>query len=138
MGSLKISITASRRNQLLVHLNGDELTFESDSEALMQSDAITLQFEDFSIAKNLTNDQFTLSWTIGVSVQVTPAFVNTTSTLVLNVATAFSGELKGNWTVGLIGSYDGNPSNDLRDKSGTVVGTVDTLSPREIHEVSSL
>jgi hypothetical protein len=138
VGSLKISITVSRRNRLLVHLNGDELVFDSDFEAPTQLDTTTMRFEDFSITKNRTNDQLTLSWAIGVSVQVTPAFINTASTLVLNIAAAVSGELKGNWTLGLIGGYDGNPANDLRDKSGIVVGNVSNLSPRQIHEVSGL
>jgi hypothetical protein len=69
-------------------------------------------------------------------VQVTPVFVNTASTLVLNVAAAVSGEWKGDWTLGLIGGYDGNPINDLRDSHGVVVGTVDTLTSQEIHEVN--
>ena len=56
--------------------------------------------------------------------------------MVLNVGAAISGELKGNWTLGLIGSYDGNPSNDLRNSSGNVVGTTDTLSNEQIHQVS--
>ncbi len=119
-----------------MHLNDVELTFESDSDAPTHLDTVTLRFEDFSITKNLTNNQFTLSWPIGINIQVTPAFVNTSSTLVLNVATAVSGDLKGNWTLGLIGGYDGNPTNDLRNNAGTVVGTVDMLSSQEIHEVS--
>jgi hypothetical protein len=118
-----------------VHLNDVELTFESDSDAPTHLDTVTLRFEDFSITKNLTNNQFTLSWPIGINIQVTPAFVNTSSTLVLNVATAVSGDLKGNWTLGLIGGYDGNPINDLRNNAGTVVGTVDMLSSQEIHEL---
>jgi hypothetical protein len=136
IGSLKISITVSRRDRLLVHLNGDELVFEHDSDAPTQHDTITLRFDDFSISKNLTDNQFTLVWSVGVSVQVTPAFVNTVSTMVLNVAAAVSGEWKGNWTLGLIGGYDGNPHNDLRDSHGVVIGTVDTLTSQQIHEVN--
>ncbi|CAF4100992.1 unnamed protein product, partial [Adineta steineri] len=135
-GSLKISITVSRRNQLLVHLNDEELTFESDLDTPTQLDITTLRFEDFSISKNRTNNQIILSTPIGVSVQISPIFVTTSSTLVLNIAAVISGELKRNWTLGLIGSYDGNPLNDLRDSSGILVGTVDALSPQEIHEVT--
>ncbi|CAF1024932.1 unnamed protein product [Adineta steineri] len=135
IGSLKISITVSRRNQLLVHLNDEELRFESDLDTPTQLDIITFQFEDFSISKNRTNNQITLSTPIGISIQISPIFVTTSSTLVLNIAAAISGELKGNWTLGLIGSYDGNPLNDLRDSSGILVGTVDALSPQEIHEL---
>ena len=85
MDSSKISITVSRRNQLLVHLNDAELTFESDLDSFTQLDTITQRFEDLTITKNLTNNQFSLSWTIGVNVQITPVFVNTSSTVVLNV-----------------------------------------------------
>ena len=137
MGSLTVSITLSRRDRLVVHLNGNELTFVPDSDSSTQLDTITLRYEDFSITKNLTDDQLTLSWTIGVNIQITPAFVNSTSTRVLNVAAAVSGELKGNWTLGLIGSYDGNAANDLRNNLGVVVGTANTLSSRQIHEVSN-
>lgn len=137
MGSLTISITLSRRDRLLVYLNDNELTFESDSDSPTQLDTVTLQYEDFSITKNLTNDQLTLSWTIGVNIQITPAFIDTTSTRVLNVAAAVSGELKGNWTLGLIGNYDGNANNDLRNNLGVVVGIADILSSRQIHEVSN-
>ncbi|CAF1471729.1 unnamed protein product [Rotaria sp. Silwood1] len=133
--SMSISITVSRRNQLLVYLNNEELTFEIDSDTETQFDTITLRFDGFSITKNLTNNQFTLSWSLGVSIQVTPVIVNTASTLVLNVAAAVGGNFKGNWTLGLIGSYDGNPMNDLRDKNGTVVGTVNMLTPQQIHEL---
>lgn len=133
--SLNISITLSRRDQLLVHLNGDELTFEPDSDVLTELDTITLRFDDFIITKNLTNDQFTLLWSLGINIQVTPVFVNAVSTRVLNVGAAVSGELKGNWTLGLIGGYDGNPLNDLRDKHGIVVGTVDTIDTQRIHEL---
>lgn len=136
--SMSISITVSRRNQLLVYFNNEELTFEIDSDTETQSDIITLRFDGFSITKNLTNNQFTLSWPLGVSIQVTPVFVNTASSLVLNVAAAVAGNLKGNWTLGLIGSYDGNPMNDLREKNGTVVGTVSTLTSQQIHEVKKL
>ena len=136
-GSSKISITVSRRNQVLVHLNGDELAFDRDEDASTQLDTMTLRFDDFSIAKNFNSSQFTLSWSLGVSIQVTPAYINTASTRVLNVAAAVSGELKGEWTLGLIGGYDGNATNDLRDRDGQVVGTVETLTPQEIHEVST-
>lgn len=121
-----------------MHVNDVELTFERDLDSFTQFDTITQRFEDFIITKNLSTNQFTLSWTMGISVQITPVFVNTTSILVLNVATAISGELKGNWTLGLIGAYDDDPNNDIRDNFGTVVGTVDTLSSRQIHEVSNI
>ena len=134
--SITISITVSRRNQVLVRLNNETVTFESDQSAQTQPDAITLTFANFSMTKNRTSGQITLVWNIGVSIQVTPIFLNTTSTLVLNVAAAISGDLKGNWSLGLIGGYDGQAQNDLRIKNGTVVGTVETLSSRQIHEVS--
>ncbi|CAF3686703.1 unnamed protein product [Rotaria sp. Silwood1] len=60
---------------------------------------IAVHFGDSSIMKNQTNNQFTLSWSRGISIQVTSVFVNTESTLVLNVAEAVSGELKENWTL---------------------------------------
>ncbi|CAF3349804.1 unnamed protein product [Rotaria socialis] len=134
MGSMNVSITVSRRNQVVVRLNNDELLFLLDEDALTEVNTTTLSFEDFSIIKNQTNGQLTLSWSIGVSIQVTPVFVNTTSTVVLNVGTAVSGELKGNWTLGLIGGYDGNPANDLRTKNGTLVGSIDSLTSKQIHE----
>ncbi|CAM2706892.1 unnamed protein product [Rotaria socialis] len=134
MGSMNVSITVSRRNQVVVRLNNDELLFLLDEDALTEVNTTTLSFEDFSIIKNQTNGQLTLSWSIGVSIQVTPVFVNTTSTVVLNVGTALSGELKGNWTLGLIGGYDGNPANDLRTKNGTLVGSIDSLTSKQIHE----
>ncbi|CAF3426863.1 unnamed protein product [Rotaria socialis] len=134
MVSMNVSIIVSRRNQVVVRLNNDELLFLLDEDALTEVNTTTLSFEDFSIIKNQTNGQLTLSWSIGVSIQVTPVFVNTTSTVVLNVGTALSGELKGNWTLGLIGGYDGNPANDLRTKNGTLVGSIDSLTSKQIHE----
>lgn len=137
MNSTTVSITVSRRNQLLVHINNEEVTFVSDDDdTSSQSDTITLRLPNVSITKNITNDQITLLWMIGVSIKITPVFLNTTSTLVINVAAAVSGNLKGNWTFGLIGSYDGNTQNDFRIKNGTVIGTIDNLSPQKIHEVS--
>ncbi|CAF4795385.1 unnamed protein product [Rotaria socialis] len=135
MVSMNVSIIVSRRNQVVVRLNNDELLFLLDEDALTEVNTTTLSFEDFSIIKNQTNGQLTLSWSIGVSIQVTPVFVNTTSTVVLNVGTALSGELKGNWTLGLIGGYDGNPANDLRTKNGTLVGSIDSLTSKQIHEL---
>ncbi|UJR24393.1 hypothetical protein I4U23_005770 [Adineta vaga] len=128
-----MSITVSRRNQLLIHLNGNELTFDTDSQTIFNT--ITLRFEDFSISKNLSNNQLILSYSIGVNIQITPIYITTISTLVLNINVAISAEFKGNWTLGLIGGYDGNRSNDLRNSSGTIIGTIDTLSAQQIHEL---
>lgn len=138
MNSNTVSITVSRRNQVLVYVNQEQVVFLSDSDTIRQSDTISLRFENLSMTKNITNGQITLVWPIGISIQVTPVFVNTTSILVLNVAVSVSGDLKGNWTVGLIGSYDDNQYNDLRIKNGTIVGTIDTLSLQQIHEVNLL
>ena len=131
-----VSITVSRRNQLLVRLNNEDVTFVPDQDGSTISEIITLRMANFSITKNTSNNQLTLVWDIGISIQVTPVFLSVASTFVLNVAAAVSGHLKGNWTVGLIGSYDGDGQNDLRLKNGTVIGTVDTLSLQQIHEVS--
>ncbi|CAF3550961.1 unnamed protein product [Rotaria socialis] len=115
MVSMNVSIIVSRRNQVVVRLNNDELLFLLDEDALTEVNTTTLSFEDFSIIKNQTNGQLTLSWSIGVSIQVTPVFVNTTSTVVLNVGAAVSGELKGNWTLGLMRTcyYDAAITNDI-------------------------
>ncbi|CAF1275999.1 unnamed protein product [Adineta ricciae] len=129
IGLQNISVTVSRRNQLLVHLNGDELAFDNDLNRT------TLQLEEFSITKTRANNQLTILCRLGVHIQITPIFITTKSVMVLNVGAAISGELKGNWTFGLIGSYDGNPSNDLRDSSGNIVGTTDTLSTEQIHQL---
>ncbi|CAF0814967.1 unnamed protein product [Adineta ricciae] len=134
IGMQKLAITVSRRNQLLILLNNDELIFETDQDTSTNLDLITFRFEEFFISKNRTNNQLTLVCAQGVSIQITPVYVATASTMVLNIGAAISGELKGEWTLGLIGSYDGNPLNDLRDRSGVVIGTVDELSSQEIHE----
>jgi hypothetical protein len=136
MNSITVSVTVSRRNQLLVHLNQEEVAFVPDQDTEFQSDTITINSATMSITKNITSNQITLVWVVGISIKVTPVFLNTASTLVLNVAAAVSGDLKGNWTLGLVGSYDGNAGNDLRSKNGAVIGTVETLTPRQIHEVS--
>ena len=133
---MTVSITVSRRNQILLRLNNQTVTFESEQNAVIQSDTITLSFANFSITKKRTSDQITLVWNVGISIRVTPIFLNATSALVLNVAAAVSGDLKGNSSFGLIGGYDGQAQNDLRIKNGTVIGTVETLSARQIHEVS--
>lgn len=137
--SVTVSVTVSRRNQLLVHLNNEEVTFVSDQDTGVSSDIMTLRLTNFSITKNISSGQITLVWNVGVSIQITPVPLNTTaSTLVLNVAAAVSGNLEGNWTLGLIGSYDGDTSNDLRVKNGTVIGAVENLSLQQIHQVSFL
>jgi hypothetical protein len=132
-----ISIAVSRRNQLLLHLNGQALTLEQDSDtATATSAVVTFQVDDLMITKNLTSNQITLSWPLGVSMEITPILVNIAGgSLVLSIAVAVSGTFHGYWTYGLIGSYDGNPANDLRSSNGSLVGTVDTLTAQQIHEV---
>lgn len=118
-----------------MHFNGELLALERDPDAVLATEIVALQLDDLFIMKNLSSNEFTLSWSVGVSMEITPTPVSTTSSLVLSVAATISGSFKGNWTHGLIGGYDGNPTNDLRSSSGTVVGTVDSLTTQEIHEV---
>jgi fibulin 1/2 len=71
---------------------------------------------------------------MGIAVQITPITLRSpiNGTLVLNIGVSVSGSFQG-LTYGLLGTYDGNMTNDLRVPNGTVVGVADNMTLQEIH-----
>ncbi|CAF1100682.1 unnamed protein product [Rotaria sordida] len=114
--SQPISITVSRRENLIMRRGNELLEFEDNIHMLF--------FPEMTIERNpIDSTILTLSWTIGVTVQI--KLVETTSpsvALVLNVAASVADTFRER-TYGLLGIYDNEPNNDLRAQNGIVVNS---------------
>ncbi|CAF1459823.1 unnamed protein product [Rotaria sordida] len=114
--SQPISITVSRRENLIMRRGNELLEFEDNIHMLF--------FLEMTIERNpIYSTILTLSWTIGVTVQI--KLVETTSpsvALVLNVAASIADTFRER-TYGLLGIYDNEPNNDLRAQNGIVVNS---------------
>jgi hypothetical protein len=78
------------------------------------------------------NRTITLAWPIGVSVRISLVnIVSPVAALVLNIGASLSSAFQGR-TYGLLGNYDGNSANDLRNKNGQVISSNSTME--QIHE----
>ncbi|CAF1284517.1 unnamed protein product [Rotaria sordida] len=114
--SQPISITVSRRENLIMRRGNELLEFEDNIHMLF--------FPEMTIERNpIDSTILTLSWTIGVTVQI--KLVETTSlsvALVLNVAASIADTFRER-TYGLLGIYDNEPNNDLRAQNGIVVNS---------------
>ncbi|CAF3735702.1 unnamed protein product [Rotaria sp. Silwood1] len=127
----KISITISPRNMLIVRRGNETLDLDTtNNNEISINNSLVLFFPEMTLEQNRTSGVLTLSWFIGVSIQVTPITIS--NGLVLNIDTSVAGSYR-NRTFGLLGLYDNNPDNDLRAQNGTILGKADTLSLEQIH-----
>ncbi|CAF3872200.1 unnamed protein product [Rotaria sordida] len=128
----RMSITVSRRNILIIRRDNETLDLDTtNDDTISTNNSIVLFFPEMTLERNQTSGVLTLSWFIGVSIQITP--ISITDGLVLNIGVSVAG-LHQNRTFGLLGLYDNNPNNDLRTPNGTIVGLPNTLTLQQIHQ----
>lgn len=122
--SESISVTISRRDNLLVYRGNTSLEFEDNID--------TLVFPEMTIERHGDETRLlTLSWNIGVTVQIRLVDITVPSrTVAMNVGVSVAG-LYRERTYGLLGTYDGQSSNDLRTPDGRIVSA--SASLEEIH-----
>ena len=130
-GAQKISVTISQRELIIIRRGNETLDLDTtNDDTILTNNALTLFFPEMTLEKNRTTGVLTLSWSIGVSVQISP--VSVAGGLVFNLGISVSGQYQ-NRTFGLLGVYDNDQNNDLRAQNGTIVGLSNTLSPEQIH-----
>ena len=131
----KMSITVSRREQLIVRRGNETLDLDANSDdTIGTNNSLVLFFPELTLELNRTSGVLTLSWYIGVSIQLTPVSVSTSvpTALVLNMGVSVAASFRSR-TFGLLGLFDNNPSNDLRAQNGTIVGQPSGLTLEQIH-----
>ena len=127
-----ISVTVSRREMLIVRRGNETLDLDtSNDDTISNNNSLTLFYPEMTLEKNQTTGVLTLSWYVGVSVQITPVAV--TGGLVLNIGVSVSGLFQQR-TFGLLGVYDNDPTNDLRTPNGTILPSPNALSLEQIHQ----
>jgi hypothetical protein len=131
LGSQPIRIVVSRREHLLVYRGNEMLDLEPNLDSVNSNQTILLTFSDVTIEKEPVNRTITLTWPIGVSVKVSLVnIISPVAALVLNIGASISSAFQGK-TYGLLGNYDGNSANDLRNKNGQVIPSNSTTE--QIH-----
>ncbi|CAF3726113.1 unnamed protein product [Rotaria sordida] len=106
-----VSITISRREHLVLRRGNEILEFEDNIN--------TLFFPEMTISRldGNNNSHFSLSWTIGVTIEINVIkMMSPSQQLVLNIVASVAGIFRGK-TYGLLGTYDGIENNDLRKKN---------------------
>ncbi len=133
-----MSITVSRRELLIVRRGNETLDLTTiNDDTLISNNSLLLFYPEMTLEQNRSSGILTLSWFTGVSIQITPILVHSSSSqssssLVLNIGISVAGTHK-NRTFGLLGLYDSNPANDLRARNGSIIVSSDTLALEEIH-----
>ncbi|CAF3735693.1 unnamed protein product [Rotaria sp. Silwood1] len=128
----RMSITVSRRDMLIIQRDNETLDLDATTDdTISTNNSLTLFFPEMTLERNQTSGILTLSWFIGVSIQITP--ISLTDGLVLNIGVSVAGSYR-NRTFGLLGLYDNNPNNDLRTPNGTILGLPNTLTLEQIHQ----
>ena len=121
-----ISLTISRRENLVLRRGNESIEFEDNIN--------TLYFSDLTITRldGQNNSHFSFAWTIGITAEIKVIKMTSSSRqLVLNIAMSVAGIFR-NRTYGLLGTYDGTPDNDLRSQNGTIIGR--NASLEQIHK----
>lgn len=127
----RMSVTVSRREMLVVRRGNETLDLDTtNDDEIPSNNSLVLFFPEMTLERNQSSGTLTLSWFLGVSIQITPISVG--NFLVFNLGIAIDGSFQ-NRTFGLLGLYDNNPDNDLRAKNGTIIGRADTLTLEQIH-----
>ncbi|CAF4634252.1 unnamed protein product, partial [Rotaria sp. Silwood2] len=131
LGSQPIRMVVSRREHLLVYRGNEMLDLEPNLDSVNSNQTILLTFSDVTIEKEPVKKTITLTWPIGVSVKVSLVnIVSPAAAVVLNIGASLSSAFQGR-TYGLLGNYDGNSANDLRNKNGQVISSNSTTE--QIH-----
>ena len=124
--SKKISLTISRRQQIILKRGTETLEFENNIDQLI--------FPEMTIRrpKPNNNNHFILSWSLGVNIDIKIIKISSPSTQsVLDISASISKMYRGK-TYGLLGNYNGNQNDDLRNSNGTTINR--TASLEEIHD----
>ncbi|UJR11351.1 hypothetical protein I4U23_015532 [Adineta vaga] len=126
-----MSITISRRNMIIVRRGNETLDLDVTNDNTISSNtSLVLVFPEMILEKNRTNNALTLSWSVGISIQITP--VSISNGLILNLGISVSNNHQ-NRTFGLLGLFDNNAANDLRSQNGVIVGEASALTMEQIH-----
>ena len=127
-----VSVTVSRREMLIVRRGNETIDLDAtNTDQLSTNNSLVISYPELILEYNRTSSVLTLSWFIGVSIQITPIRI-TSGSLILNLGISLSGSYQ-NCTHGLLGFYDQNPNNDLQTSNGTILGPVDSLTLEQIH-----
>lgn len=121
-----ISVTISHRQQLILRRGNEIFEFEDD--------ITVLYFPELTISRLDRNDNshFTFAWTVGVTIEINVTKISSPpKQLVLNIGASVAGIFRRR-TYGLLGTYDGIASNDLRSRTGSNITTNATLE--QIHK----
>jgi len=132
-----ISVTISKRERIIVRRGNETLDLESldDPEnSIHTNHTLIFSFPEIVLERNRTTGALTFSWTIGVTIQLTPIIVhsNSTETLVFSIDLSLS-TVYFNRTLGLLGSYDRNSNNDFRARNGSIINHADSFDMEKIH-----
>uniref|UniRef100_A0A914X5Q1 Sushi, nidogen and EGF-like domain-containing protein 1 n=1 Tax=Plectus sambesii TaxID=2011161 RepID=A0A914X5Q1_9BILA len=107
--SPRVQVQSDDQNKVIIYVDGQQLD-------LSQPDLLNFQFTDVTI--NIASDYttVTVSFPSVLSVQIGTSFWMSYIMTILET-------YKGNYTSGLVGVFDGNPNDDLRDPQGHVISS---------------
>ncbi|CAF1338289.1 unnamed protein product [Adineta ricciae] len=121
--SKPISLTTDSRHSIILHRDKQVIEWEEDINKIVFPELTIVRENDY---------QYQFSWNIGVTIVVNIVRITLPSKqFVLNVGAFISGDFSRK-TYGLMGTYDGNPDNDLRASNGTIISK--NTSIKQIHE----
>uniref|UniRef100_A0A914WRP0 Uncharacterized protein n=1 Tax=Plectus sambesii TaxID=2011161 RepID=A0A914WRP0_9BILA len=105
--SPRVQVQSDDQNKVVIYVDGQQLD-------LSQPDLLNFQYTDVAI--NIASDYttVTVSFPSVLSVQIGTSFWMSYIMTILET-------YKGNYTSGLVGVFDGNPNDDLRDPQGHVL-----------------
>ncbi|CAF1556505.1 unnamed protein product [Rotaria sp. Silwood1] len=120
-----VKVTISRRQNLVLYRGNEPIEFD-DNIHILSFPEMTINRLDGN-----NNRHFSLSWTIGVTIEINVIeMISPSKQLILDIAASVAGNFRGK-TYGLLGTYDGNVTNDLRSKNGSIISNA---SLEQIHK----
>lgn len=115
--SKPISITISQRNQILLYRANESIEFENNINSL--------SFPELILTKQ--DQTLTLSWFIGIYIEIEIIeMTQPRKQSVFNIAASIHTRFHKK-TYGLLGTFDGQPNNDLTNRNGTILQDNSTL-----------
>ena len=124
--AISVTVSDGRSQHLILRRGNESLEFEENINTLFFPELTITRLDDDN------NSHFSLSWTIGVTIEINAIKLTSPSEqLVLNIGASVSGIFRER-TYGLLGTYDGRSDNDLRNKNGTIIRN--NASLEEIHK----